>query len=439
MGVRPTTRCVLLFAAGIGVALVPVFLGERWVVLWVAWVALSGFAAGLDLLLALPRRALSVTVDAPASLFVGASGDVQVTLVAPKGPAAKVAVEADVSGEVLRPAAREVALVPGVPETAAIPLLPRRRGTLLLERVRLRWTGPLGLVERRAAEPVGASVSVVPDVRPVRSAALRFFTSRAYLAGLRTERYVGDGSEFDSLREYQPGLDPRAIDWKATARHRRLLSRDFRAERDRRVVVAFDTGRLMREPLDGLPRLDHAIHAGLLLAYVALRSGDRVGLYAFDERPRAYVEPDTGADAFPRLRAATAALEYSTGETNYTLGLTSLQARLKRRALIVVLTDFVDSVTAELLVDNLSRLRRRHLVVLVALRDPGLEALAAAEPWSLADLHRSVVGGDLLRERDVVMKRLSRLAVRTVDARPSEVSAGLLNRYLDIRRRELVG
>jgi uncharacterized protein (DUF58 family) len=323
--------------------------------------------------------------------------------------------------------------------TGEVPLVPRRRGRRAATALWLRWTGPLGLVERRKRVALDVHVAVTPDVRPVRAAALRFLSGREFASGAHLERTSGGGSEFDSLREYAQGLDPRAIDWKATARHRRLLCRQFRAERDRRVVVALDTGRLMREPLGDLPRLDHAIHAGLLLSYVALRTGDRVGWFAFDERPQAFVEPEGGVGAFARLRAAATGLDYSTAETNFSLALSELALRLRRRSLVVVLTDFADAVTAELMVENLARLRRRHVVVFAALRDPSLDAVAGTEPRSSIDLHRAVVAADLLRDREVVLKRLRRLGVLTVDARPDEVSTTLLNRYLDVRRRELVG
>jgi uncharacterized protein (DUF58 family) len=116
----------------------------------------------------------------------------------------------------------------------------------------------------------------VPDVGSVRRAALRHFSSPQAFLGSKTERYVGDGSEFESLRQYVPGLDTRSIDWKASARHRKLVCRRFRAERNHQLVLAIDSGHLMTVPIEGTTRLDHAIHAALLLSYVALRSGDRV-------------------------------------------------------------------------------------------------------------------------------------------------------------------
>jgi uncharacterized protein (DUF58 family) len=187
-----------------------------------------------------------------------------------------------------------------------------------------------------------------------------------------------------------------------------------------------------------VPRLDHAVASALLLAYVSLRLGDRVGLFGFDRAARAWTEPQGGLGAFPRLRAASAALEYSRDETNFTLGLAELSTRLRRRSLVVVFTDFVDTVTAELMIENLTRLARRQLVVFVALRDPDLDAVALGRPRRLSDVYRSVVASDFVRERERVLARLRRLGVACVDAAPGAVSARLVNRYLDIKRRELV-
>ena len=279
---------------------------------------------------------------------------------------------------------------------------------------------------------------MVPDLQPVRAAALRYFGSHDLSTGVQVERFVGDGSEFDSLVEYVPGLDPRAISWKASARHRRLLCQDFRAERNHQVVLALDTGHLMAEPLLGIPRLDHAIGSALLLAYVSLRLGDRVGLFGFDRAARVYAPPQGGLLAFPRLLTASAQLAYSTEETNFTLGLAELSARLRRRSLVVVFTDFTDTVTAELMLENLQRLSRRQLVVFVTLRDPSLDRVALSAPERLTGLYRAVTAAELLRERGRVLARLRGMGITCVDAAPGQVSSPLLNRYLDIKRRELI-
>ncbi len=270
---------------------------------------------------------------------------------------------------------------------------------------------------------------------------------------MKIERYTGDGSEFDSLREHTAGDDPRAIDWKASAHHGKLVARQHRAERNHQVVLAVDTGYLMCEPLPAssrrpqirdiqppprIPKVDHATAAALLLAYVSQRAGDRVGLFAFGARPGLYVEPQAGPRGFQTLARAASRIDYSESETNFTLALTTLGQRLSRRSLVVVLTDFVDTVTTELMVENLDRLARRHAVVFVALRDPGLAALAGAEPASLLALHRAVVAGDLRRDRELVLERLRRRGIVALDAEPAEVSTRLVNAYLDIKRRERI-
>jgi len=137
------------------------------------------------------------------------------------------------------------------------------------------------------------------------------------------------------------GLDSRVIDWKHSARHRKLLCKEFQTERNHQLVLAFDTGYLMREPIEGMPRLDHAINAALLLAWTSLQGGDLVGVYGFDALVRHYQQPVRGISGFARIQKAASELEYRSEETNFTLGLASLSARLKRRALVILFTDFV--------------------------------------------------------------------------------------------------
>jgi uncharacterized protein (DUF58 family) len=255
---------------------------------------------------------------------------------------------------------------------------------------------------------------------------------------LKIERYKGDGTEFEALKEFTTGDDHRAIDWKASARHRSLLTRQFRAERNHQVCLAIDTGHLMSEPIEGVPRLDHAINAALLLAYVCLASGDRVGLFSFDSRPGPGLPPTKGMSTMASLKQLTSTLHYSTDETNFTLGLTTLSQNLRRRSLIILLTDFVDTVTAELMMENIGRLGRRHLIVFVSLRDPFLQAELDRAPTTVESLNRTVVARDFLRAREVVHGRLRTAGIQPLDVIPSQVGPALINRYLDIKRRELI-
>lgn len=431
---RPTLRCVLLFVAGIPVALLAAIVSHGLWSLWASCFALSVLLCAFDAVYGVPRRRVRVDIAAPETLHIGDREPLVVTI---GGSPPRIDVLADLSPN-LEPQPLAVVAPVGVEARHEIPLVPLRRGKARVHTLWLRWAGPLGLVRRTVRRPCGIDLPVIPNIKAVRQAALRFFSARQFLSGQKVERYVGDGSEFESLREYVPGLDHRALNWKSSARHRKLLCEEFRAERNHQVVLALDTGHLMGAPLDGIPKLDHAINAGLLLSYVCLRTGDRVGWFTFDSQVRSFTEPEGGTSAFRRLQQQTSAVQYSTGETNFTLALTELSARLRRRSLVVLLTDFVDTVTAELMMENLARVSRRHLVLFVTLRDPALGDLAHERPATLDTLHRAVVAAEFVRERDVVIRKLARMGVHTIDVPPHRVTTDLLNRYLEVKRRELV-
>ncbi len=242
----------------------------------------------------------------------------------------------------------------------------------------------------------------------ISSAAVQFF-SRDAVDGIKVQQQKGEGAEFDALREHAAGLDNRFIDWKRSAKHLKLLSKEFKTERNHQIVLAFDTGHLMAEPIEGLPRLDHAIHAGLLLGWISLRSGDYVGSFGFDARVRQFMQPSRGLPYFTKLQNGSSQLGYQTEETNFTLGLAELNFRLKRRALVVLFTEFIDTTTAELLFESLQRMANRHAVIFVTLRDSMLPNIIDAKPERFQDVAQSVVAHDLLRERAVVLERLTRL------------------------------
>ncbi len=438
----PTPRLVVVLAVGLAPAAVPAAVDARLWPLWAALVAAVVLACALDAALTLPTSRLDVRVTVPAVLHIGDTSDAVNLAVelSTRGWRRSVAVDVlvEVDAELGEPAGLRTEVPAGASLRVEVALAPRRRGTHAVRAVWLRWSGPAGLLRTTTRLEVEEPVRVVPDVRSVQRSALRFFSRRDFLSGLKVERYMGEGSEFEQLREFAPGLDVRSVDWRATARHRRLLCREYRAERNHPVVLAFDTGHLMAEPLDGIPKLDHAINAALLLGYVALRTGDRVGLFAFDAEVRAFAHPRGNTTDMSRLLHGTSSLDYAAVETNFTLGLTALLGRLHRRTLVVLFTDFVDAVTAELMLENVAHLATRHVVLFVALRDASLDAVERGDTSSVRDVARAVVAGDLVRERELVLRRLARRGILVLDTPPGQLSTRLVNRYLDVKRRELV-
>jgi uncharacterized protein (DUF58 family) len=440
---RPTIRCLVLILAGIPVSLGAVSVDAKLWTVWISYLAAVLLLIGLDAVLALPRRRLKITLQAPEQIYIGETRNATLVLEARWRRASELAVFPELDADLKQQGESWTVLAAdettkGIVRLAhPIALTPLRRGAPAVRAVHLRWRGPIGLLERRIAHPLGTSVDVVPNIGAVRAIALRMFSDQNFLAGLKVERFLGDGSEFESLREYVPGLDHRAIDWKSSARHKKLLVQEFRAERNHQVVLAVDAGQLMSEPLAGAPKLDHAINAALLLGWFCLRTGDRVGLLGFDERVRTWAEPAGGMQTFRRLQALSAEIDYKAIETNFTLTLAELSTRLRRRSLVVLFTDFLDTVTAQLMIDNVTRLARKHLVLFVAVRDPSLETRSLARPRSLSALHEAVVAGDFARERQIVIERLKRVGAHCIDATPETFSMALVNRYLDIKRREL--
>jgi uncharacterized protein (DUF58 family) len=436
--IRPTLRAVLLFAAGIPLAVLVIVLNAEFWPLVLGYVALAFLALGLDALMAMPGRALMLRADIPPTLYAGDSDTLRVNLFNSSNHwAMRLEGRCDVDPLLRQPGHRFATLGPGQEVAFDFPLSPLRRGTATVERLWLRWRGPLGLAQRQRLEPEPVKLPVVPNIRAVRMAAAKFYSADA-LIGMKSQKQQGEGSEFDALREYMPGLDHRSIDWKQSARHRKLLCKEFRTERNHPIVLAFDSGYLMREPVGGVAKLDHAINAGLLLAFMSAKAGDQVGLFGFDSRVRLYLPPSAGNAGFNRVQRRSADIDYSHEETNFTLALTDLNTRLNRRSLIVLMSDFVDTITAELMLENVTRLAQRHLVVFVTLQDPHLQSIAAQRPERLLSITESVVADNFLRERAVVFERLKRLGVHCLDVPPERIGMDLLNRYLLIKQRELI-
>jgi uncharacterized protein (DUF58 family) len=436
--IRPTPRAVLLFVGGIPLTLIAVIYNPNLWPLSVSYGVLVVLIATSDLGLALPPRLLEIDISTPDKLYIGERGTVTAELAAPRyRRSVGFELITEQRGEVERSDVVSAQLAAGEKARIALPVVPRRRGRVRVERVWIRWRGPLGLAEFIRRIPVDRTIDVLPNVRGVHGSALQFYMQEA-MYGIKAQLQQGEGAEFDALREYMVGLDSRFIDWKHSARHRKLLCKEFRTERNHQVMMAFDTGYLMLEPVDGITRLDHAINSGLVLAWVSLQGGDLVGTFGFDAQVRQYVGPGRGISSLARIERATAELTYNHQETNFTLGLAELSTRLKRRALVILFTDFVDTITAELLIEGMQRVANRHLVVFVTQRGSVLQNAVDAAPNRFVDVAQAVIAQDFLRERSIVFERLERLGVHCIDVPSRSLPIALINRYLMIKQRGLI-
>jgi len=312
-----------------------------------------------------------------------------------------------------------------------------RRGMARFEQLWLRWHGPLGLAWRQQVLEFRAAFPILPDLRPVHDQGARVF-QRYALEGMMAQLARGEGSDFDALVDFRTGMDRRSIDWKQSARHVKLLAKQYRTERNNQIVFAVDTGRQMCEPVAGIARVDRCVSAMLLTAWIALKLGDRVAINAFDSRPRLASGFVSGGGAFTELERAAAEIDYGADETNYTFALTTLAARLARRSMIILFTEFTDTVSADFMLRAIRRLVETHLVLVVVLRDEELETIAAAAPESADDITRAITATSLLKDRRVVITRLQHLGVHVVESEYDKVSERLVQSYLDLKKRDLL-
>ena len=311
---------------------------------------------------------------------------------------------------------------------------PGRRGTGEIGNLWLRWKGPLGLAWRQITKSSDQTIAVMPNISAVRSPTVQMFL-RDSIFGLLARKFRGEGSEFEALTEYQPGMDRRSIDWKGSARHSKLLAKEYDTERNNQIIFALDCGSAMCEPIDGLPRIDRAVSATLLTAYITLKSGDQTSLFSFAAKPELSTPFLSGSRNFYRLQQDAATIDYRHQESNYTLALSSLANRLKRRSLIIIFTDFTDPTAADLMLEAAGRLIDKHLVLFVVLEDEELSDIINKRPETSEDVARSVTAQSLLDQKKLVVTRLQHMGIDVIEGAHRDIGTRLINSYLKIKRR----
>jgi uncharacterized protein (DUF58 family) len=331
----------------------------------------------------------------------------------------------------------QATVTPGAAALFAYLVTPPRRGDYHFGNLHLRWQAPLGLLRRQTILPAAAPVLVYPNLADVRKVDLLMRRNRLWEMGLRPMRVPGRGSDYDRLRDYLPDDDYRRINWKATARRGKPITTDYQAERNQNITMMLDVGRMMRSPVGEVAKLDYAINAVLLLAWVATRKGDNVGLLTFAGAPIHWVEPKSGSDQFFRLLEILYAVEAQPVEPDYAAAFVALESRLRKHSLLLLFTELTGSISNEQMVVQLQRVRRRHLPLLVTVGDPTVEQLARQPITGSSSLYERTQAELLLSERQLAIDRLQATGVPTLDATADTLSVAVINRYLALREREL--
>lgn len=310
----------------------------------------------------------------------------------------------------------------------ATPLL---RGELLFRGLQLHLHSPWGLWRRQRWIPLEDRVRVYPNFAPVAKYTLLATDNRLSQMGIRRHRRRGEGQDFHQLREYRQGDALRQIDWKASARIRKLISREYQEERDQEIIFLLDCGHRMLAKDDELSHFDHSLNAILLLAYVALRQGDAVGFANFGSTAR-WLPPFKGPALIHRLLNTLYDIQPSTQAPDYSEAATNLLLRQKKRALIVLITNLRDEDPDDLL-PAIQLLRQRHLVLVASMRELALDRELERPIGDFNQALRHAATRDYLNRRGQVMESLQSHKALYLDVPPQELSVALVNRYLDIK------
>jgi uncharacterized protein (DUF58 family) len=416
-------------AALIGALVVLAFRSAA-VLLAVNGLLLAAIAA--DLVLAGRVRTLRMTRSGDTRVLLGETASITLTVENPgRRPLRAVVRDSWQPSAHARPARVLLRIPARGHATVTTALTPDRRGEKLAGPVTVRSLGPCGLAGRQGRHVVPWAVRVLPPFRSRRHLPEKLSRLRQ-LDGQHRSLLRGQGTEFDSLREYVIGDDVRSIDWRAAARSRDVMVRTWRPERDRRILVVLDTGRTSAGRVAGVPRLDASMDATLLLAALASRAGDRIDMIAFDRRVRARVLGANRSNVLASFTNALAPLEAELTECDMAGLASAVLAVARHRCLVVLLTDLNVTAIEEGLMPRLPVLASRNLVMIAAVADPRLDELAAAR-GDAPRLYAAAAAQRARSERQRISTQLRQRGVQVVDAAPERLPSALADAYLALK------
>ncbi|MCX2184808.1 DUF58 domain-containing protein [Streptomyces sp. SKN60] len=385
-----------------------------------------------DYAMAAPVRKLQFTRSGDTTVRLGDAAEVRLTVTNPSRRRLRAQLrDAWAPSAAQNPTRQKLTVPAGERRRITTALRPTRRGDRRAERVTVRSFGPLGLAARQGNHEVPWAVRVLPPFTSRKHLPSRLARLRE-LDGRTSVLTRGEGTEFDSLREYVPGDDTRSIDWRATARQTTVAVRTWRPERDRHILIVLDTGRTSAGRVGDVPRLDAAMDAALLLTALASRAGDRVDLLAYDRRLRAQVQGRSANDVLPAVVDALAPLEPELVETDARgLAATAL-ARAPRRSLIVLLTGLDAAPVEEGLLPVLPQLTQRHTVLVASLSDPHVARMAGTR-GTIEGVYEAAAATQTQSQRLRTAEQLQRHGVTVVDATPDALAPALADAYLALK------
>lgn len=317
-------------------------------------------------------------------------------------------------------------------------LTSQERGAFKLENIYLRVRGRLGLWRRHLTFKCESVVNVYPDMKQMAEYALLARTNRLSLMGVRRTRKIGQDNEFERLRDYTLDDNYKFIDWRSTARRNKLTVKDFQTSQSQRIIFLLDCGRMMTNLYNGISLLDYSLNALLMLSYVALKEGDSVGLLCFSDEIHTYVPPRGGHGQMNHLLHASFDRFPKLVESRYDQAFRYLSSHCKKRSMVVLLTNVVDEVNSKQVTQYLASAVGRHLPLGVLMRDRRIFAAADQQNPTGQNLYNAAAAAELLIWRHQVLVDLEHQGAMMLDLFPEDLTAGLVNKYLEVKARHLL-
>ena len=317
-------------------------------------------------------------------------------------------------------------------------LKPHHRGRATFEGVHFRFPSRFGLWWIREERDLVTEVKVYPDIRAVNEFELMAQKNRLSEMGLKMHRLRGQGSEFERLREYRSEDEMRQIDWKATAKHDQLISREYNVERNQNVVILLDSGRTMRNESDGISHLDRGLNAAIMLSYIALGQGDNVALTAFSAEIERATKPVRGKPGVQTIVRHTFDLEATTDVADYALAVEDMRRRHRKRSLVILITHVVDEQHLNSVGHYFRTLVSPHLVLCVFLRDPAMSRLANRVPTGDLEAFQVAGAAEMLAAHTRQVAKLRESGVLVLETLPEHLTADVINQYLEVKARQMM-
>ncbi len=442
-----TSRAIWLLAAGFVLAL-PGFFHASWELGMIEWDALILIGVLFDLL-RLPAPA-QIAIERSWSNAPSLDGETEIELaVEQQGKGILQCRIVDDLPEALAavPPEHNLRAYPNVRASLRYRLKPRERGDAQTGAVYMRYSSPLGLVERWAMAPLEQTVRVYPTLRQGEKQEIFLARGRQLDMQLRQARERGLGRDFESLREYVAGDDLRDVCWTATARRGQLITRRYQTERNQAVWIVLDAGRLLRGRILpnthdpnrwGHSKLDYACSTAVALAQLALYSGDRVGLLVYGQQTQQRVLPGRGLAHMRLIVEALAQARAESSEADHLRATATLNRWQPRRALILWITDLAETAMRPEVIDGAMQLLHRHVLLFVAMAQPDVVEIASARPKNVAEMYRAAAAQELATRRELLLARLREQGALTLDLDPAHLTSAVLNQYLKVKERAMV-